>query len=47
MHTDRRKVICEYSRLSAAGDWERYAAEIPSAIAPRYKVELTQETQHS
>jgi hypothetical protein len=23
MHTDRREVICEYQRLSAAGDWER------------------------
>ena len=26
MHTDRRKVICESQRLSAAGDWERYVA---------------------
>lgn len=27
MHTDRREVICEHSRLSAAGDWERYTAQ--------------------
>ena len=23
---DRREVICQFSRLSAAGDWERYTA---------------------
>jgi hypothetical protein len=28
MHADRIKVICEYSRLLAAGDWERYTAPI-------------------
>jgi hypothetical protein len=28
MHTDRREVIGWSSRLSAAGDWGRYAAQV-------------------
>jgi hypothetical protein len=28
MHADRIQVICECSRLLAAGDWERYEAQI-------------------
>jgi hypothetical protein len=28
MHTDRQKVTCSTIRLSAAGDWHRYADEV-------------------
>jgi|GEM_PF-3668587 len=32
MHTDRREIMGWSSRLSAAGDWERYAAALEALV---------------
>ena len=44
MHTDRREVISWSSKLSVAGDWERYVAEIQKfqSLEPIPNLELLQ-----